>query len=196
MNAAIQGFHGRNSICSVRDPRDLSPINLRSFARGNALGGNNTCFTGYEELREVLTATFGNAEGSYLVKINEAFDRYCEITANNQDKKKGSAKEEIRADNNLDKKEIDWSSSVFVEYLCFLCKPENSVEAFSTGLILYLASSVILRPPKGFRFGQVYFCPSVWPGGQSRQSHRVLALLVHRRHLFKEDHLLALSDRP
>ncbi|KAJ9097516.1 hypothetical protein QFC20_006173 [Naganishia adeliensis] len=114
---SIPGFQGRNSICNVRTPQSLPPINFIAFAQGSALGGNNTCFTGYKELREVLTATFGNAEGSYLVKINKTFDTYCELSGNHQGRKKSK---EIKPNDSNDKQELDWSSSTFVDYLCFL----------------------------------------------------------------------------
>lgn len=62
--------------------------------------------------------------------------------------------------------------------------------------MVYYASSIILRSPKGFRYCKDDFRSSVWQGGQSRQTHRVLAFLVHRRHLLQEDGILALSECP
>ncbi|KAJ9097517.1 hypothetical protein QFC20_006174 [Naganishia adeliensis] len=122
----IPGLPSTNAYAFIPlgTPRSLRHIEVRGFANGSDLGGNNTCFTGYKELREFLTSTFRNDQISYLDKINSAFDEYCAIvrhednSVDGQDKNMTDGKPNSKEPSKKDG--LSWSSSKFVDYLCFL----------------------------------------------------------------------------
>jgi hypothetical protein len=117
------------------------------------LGGNNTCFTGYEELRDFLTRTFRNEQGSYLDKINAAFDKYCALVPHEDNGFDDYNKKPDQSES--DDKALSWSSSMFVDYLCFLCKFTAWWRCGSVCLSCYLfiVNYFIPRPPFGHETG-------------------------------------------
>jgi uncharacterized membrane protein YgcG len=80
-----------------------------------------TCFEDYHHLRDILTSRF--AEGEYMHKINAAFDKYRKLLGKRGNNRNASIVEKAAERGDCQKKEgLDWGSSIFVDYLFFLCK--------------------------------------------------------------------------
>lgn len=113
---------------AVELPRNLpqaAPViskKLWDVAEGTRLGTNMTCFDDYQHLRVTLTKYFG-MDGEYMHKIHAAFDKYRQLVGKRGNNRNASTGEKASESGDRKKREgIDWGSSIFVDYLFFLCE--------------------------------------------------------------------------
>jgi hypothetical protein len=98
-----------------------------TLATGSALGGNNTCFADYNECRRLLTEKFGNANGSYLYKINASWDQYLvHRDAEENEELASPSPNDLESSTSENKENLIWSGSLLTDYLFFLCKWPSS----------------------------------------------------------------------
>jgi hypothetical protein len=113
----------------VRMPVALEPASgdaeqLWDIAQGENFGGNLTCFDDYQHLRHQLEEHYPD----HMVKINAAFDKYRKKPTNavrGDNEKAASSQAEKEKSIDHDEKEnkaLEWQSSIFADYLFFLCK--------------------------------------------------------------------------
>jgi hypothetical protein len=110
----------------VRMPVALEPASgdaeqLWDIAQGENFGGNLTCFNDYQHLRHQLEEHYPD----HMVKINAAFDKYRQPTNGDQGDNEKSASSQVEKEKSIDhdeKEALEWQSSIFADYLFFLCK--------------------------------------------------------------------------
>jgi hypothetical protein len=94
---------------------------LWDIAQGENFGGNLTCFDDYQHLRHQLEEHYPD----HMVKINAAFDKYRQTTNADQGDNEKSASSQAEKEKSIDhdeKEALEWQSSIFADYLFFLCK--------------------------------------------------------------------------